>query len=557
MKNILIYTIILIACLGCNDDYLDVTPQDRVSEDAVWSDPNLIAAYHNGLYNGIPHGFGRHMISKYSDEAFSNFWDIQRNTLNPDNVTSVGGGNTNYLYFWGRAYQYIRKVNVFLEEMEDPQVELPDLDRMVGEAKFIRAYMYFEMVRRFGGIPLVTEVYALGDEVMFTRNTFDECVDFIDAELDEAIALLPQSYASTDADFGRATQDACQALKSRMWLYAASPLFNSSNDMAVWQKTADAAELLLDRGYSLHPDYRQMFIQESGAANEELLFVRNFSVSNSHQAPIINMNRRYGGYGGWSASNGPTQNLVDDYDMENGQPPFIYDNGQKQLNPAAGYDPQDPYADRDPRMDYTLLHNGSEYRGDVMEMWVSSDEATWGFDSFRQSGDNPRSNYVLKKFMPDEDIPLDWSTPFHMPWIHFRLAEIYLNYAEAQFELGNESVCREYINMVRARPSVALPPIGNDVTGEELRRRLYNERRIELAFEGHRYFDQRRWKVPLEELSSPIMGMDIIKDAASGELTFTPFVLGEREPFEDHMYLLPIETNEIQRNPELEQTPGW
>nr|WKN34823.1 RagB/SusD family nutrient uptake outer membrane protein [Tunicatimonas sp. TK19036] len=558
MKKLVIFLFAMTSFFGCDDDVLDAPPQDRISEDAVWSDENLIVAYHNALYNGILHGFKIHMQSKATDEAYCAInWDIgivPIGTLTPDNVTSVadthwtGGGN---LYYWNSGFQNIRQINIFLEKMAGDEIEIEDKARLIAEAKFLRGYIYFLLAERFHEVPIVTESYEMGAEVTFARNTFEEVVEFIEQNLSEAMPDLPEKYSSTDANFGRATQDAAQALRSRMYLYAASPLYNTSNDQSKWQKAADASEALLNSGYELHPDYTTLFNQTSGSDNSELIFVRNFSVSNAHAAPMDNLNRRYGAYGGWWASNGPSQNLVDDYDMINGEPAFLADGT---INPASGYDPQNPYANRDPRFDATIIHDESTYRGDFFEMWVASDANTWGFDSYKQSGDNPRTNYVLRKFMPDESVPLSWQQPYTNPWVIFRLAEIYLNYAEAKFELGDEATCREYLSKVRAR--VGMPPIPASVSGEELRRRLYNERRIELAFEEHRFWDLRRWKIAMEVENQPIYGMDITKDVNTGEKTYTPVKLLERH-FEEKMYFLPIEANEILRNQEMQQNPGY
>jgi hypothetical protein len=380
-------------------------------------------------------------------------------------------------------------------------------------------------------------------------------VAFIEKDLNEAIPKLPARYASTEGNYGRATQDACMALRSRTLLYAASSLFNPSHDNQKWQKAADAAEALLNKGYTLYPDYRKLFILPSGAAQDEIIFCRNFTTANGHQAPMNNLSRRYGAYGGWWASNGPSQNLVDDYDMLNGQPPFTWAGNVQTINPASGYNPDRPYFNRDPRFDASIIHDSSTYHGDLFEMWISTAGNTWGFDSYKQSGDNPRTNYVMKKFMPDADVPLNWQTFYTNPWPHFRLAEIYLNYAEAKFELGDEDACRQYVSLVRAR--VGLPAIPASVTGANLRARLYNERRIELAFEGHRFFDLRRWKIANVIDSRPIRGMDIIKNLATGTTTYTPVQLLVKLPYEEKMNLLPIETSEIRRNPDLAQTPGW
>jgi starch-binding outer membrane protein, SusD/RagB family len=560
MKRFLI-VILLLSFFSCNDDLLDIPPKDRISDIAVWSDEALIKAYHNALYNSILHGFNIHMQSKATDEAYCSInWDIGNiplGNLRADNVTSVadthwtGGGS---LYNWNTAFQDIRKINLFLDKMKDEKIVVSDKTRLIAEAKFLRAYIYFLLIERFGGVPIVEQHYDLGANVTFQRSSVEECITFIEKNLSEAMPDLPKKYESTDSNFGRATQDAGQALLSRVYLYAASPLFNPGNDKSKWQKAADAAEALLNSGYTLYPDYTKLFNQPSGSANSELIFVRSFSATNRHQAPMHNLNRRYGAYGGWWASNGPSQNLVDDYDMINGEPAFIYPGGVKTINPASGYDPQKPFENRDPRFDATVIHDESIYHGDMMEMWVSSDGNKWGYDSYKQSGDNPRTNYVLKKFMPGDGVPLNWQENYTNPWVIFRLGEIYLNYAEAKFELGDEATCREYLSKVRAR--VGMPAIPENVVGEELRRRLYNERRIELAFEEHRFWDVRRWKIAMDVENRPIFGLDIIKDASTGVKKYVPVQLLQRK-FEEKMYFLPIEANEILRNKGMQQNPGY
>lgn len=562
MKKTFIIITAVLSFMSCSDNILDISPKDRISEGVVWSDENLIKAYHTELYNCILHEFKKHMSSKATDEAYVNIsWGIgiiAAGTLTPDNVTNVsstdgtGGGG---LYYWDQAYEYIRKINIFLAKMEGDDISLDDKPTLVAEAKFLKAYIYFMLIERFGGVPIVDDYYDLNADATFTRNTFDECVTYIDKNLDEAIPDLPESYAASDANFGRATQDACKALRSRLYLFAASPLFNPDNDLDKWQKASDAAEALLESGYELYSDYTELFNQPSGTENAELIFTRNFTATNYHRAPMHNLNRRYGAYGGWWASNGPSQNLVDDYDMINGEPAFIYQNGVKTINPESGYDPQHPYRNRDPRFDATIIHDSTVYHGDLMEMWVASDGNSWGYDSYKQSSDNPRTNYVLKKFMPGDNVTLSWQEAYTNPWIIFRLGEIYLNYAEAKFELGDEATCRKYLSLVRDR--VGMPAIPETVTGEDLRARLYNERRIELAFEGHRFFDVRRWKIAMDVENRPIEGLDIIKDINTGKKTYERVKLLERT-FEEQMYLLPIASDEIRKNNgSLEQNPGY
>jgi hypothetical protein len=571
MKKINAILVMSICLAACRRDVLDIAPQDRIAETAVWTDPNLVTAYENNLYNGVPHGFYLHMYSKYSDEAINTApccgADIfARNTYNPDNITGANGGDFwgGYMYYWSQGYQYIREANLFLEKMAAPgSISFATKQQLVGEVHFLRAFMYFNLIERYGGVPLVDTAYNLGDSADFKRNSFDECVAFIQKDIEAAKPYLPKKIEATDGNFGRATQDACLALWSRVTLYAASPLFNTTNDMSKWQAASDAADSLLHAGYDLYPDYRTLFNQPSGSAENEYIFAREFTTANGTQYPMHNLGRRYGAYGGWWASNGPSQNLVDDYDMATtGEPPFKWTGGgpgatsaaTQQPNPASGYDAQHPYWNRDPRFQATVLCDSGVYHGDTCFEWIASDGNSWGFDSYKQSSDNPEGGYILKKFMPD-NAPLNWQTYYTTPWPYFRLAEIYLNYAEAQFNLGHEDVCLQYINLVRAR--VNMPPVPATYTGAALRDRLYNERRIELAFEGQRFFDERRWLIAGDIENRPLRGMQIIKNLQTGVTTYTPVTWLQKIPYTSAMNLLPIERAETKRDPDVTQSPGW
>ncbi|GAF02003.1 RagB/SusD family nutrient uptake outer membrane protein [Saccharicrinis fermentans] len=568
MRKILISFIAIISLFSCSDTNLDLEPQDRIAENAVWVDVNLIRAYHNELYAGIQDAKGPNMMAKATDEmCFNNTsrypGPILNATLNSDNVSDRaefrGGGS---VYTWRRDYSLVREIIIFLEKMES-DVALDDDERavLVAEAKVIRAYMYFRLIVRFGGVPIVTEAYDLDSEFNLSRNTIDECVAYIEKDLEEAMPYLPETIYADDSNFGRVSQSAAKAILSRMYLYMASPLFNEDNDLTKWQKAADAALDLIDDGYfSLHPDYTSLFNAPSGSVNNEIIWGRNYTTSNYHSQPMYMLGRRWGAYGGWGGAGGVSQNLVDDYDMINGEPAYVKVNHvNTTVNPASGYDPQKPYLNRDPRFYQSINFNGTEFRGVTLEKWVASDGTSWGYDSYKESGDNPRSNYTLRKFMPGLDIQseLTWETPFTSPFHFFRLAEIYLNYAEAMFELGDEDVCRDYINLVRARPTVNMPPIPDIIVGEELRTRLYNERRIELAFEEHRYFDVRRWMIAPYTEEVDLYGMDVIKDVNTEQLSYEPVMLFDRM-WDDKLYFIPIETSEILKtNGSITQTPGY
>ena len=186
MKKLIIIIITIIgSCLSCNDKILEISPKDRISDAAVWNDVNLIKAYLASVYNGIPHGFYIHMLSKYTDEAYNCApcccADLfVYNTYTADNITSMGGtpgdGNwcSNYLYYWDMGYKYIRKANVFLEKMAESELEFDEKAQLMAESKFLRAFMYFLLIERFGGVPILDKSYNMSDSVVLKRNTFDE-----------------------------------------------------------------------------------------------------------------------------------------------------------------------------------------------------------------------------------------------------------------------------------------------------------------------------------------------------------------------------------------------
>lgn len=574
IKIILPVVLVVMLSMSCKKNILDISPQDRLADDAVWSDSKLIEAYHNELYNSQIHGFNvSGAYSKYTDETYNSLaccgGDLFKlNTYNPDNIGQLGANvgdfwavSDGYLYNWNFAYQYIHKINVFLEKMNGTTVNLPNKNRMVAEAKFLRAFINFNLIERFGDVPIVDKVYHLGDEAAFKRNTFDECVTFIAKDLSEAMPDLPDKYPSNDANYGRATGDACKALLSRTYLYAASPLFSPVKDLQKWQKAADAAEALLNSGYALYPDYQKLFELKQGDVQDEVIYSRGFSASNGHSWPSDHLDRRFDANGGWWGSSGPTGNLTDSYDMANGQPPFLADGT---INPLSGYDPQHPWDNRDPRLEASVIHEGTVFNPGAtpsaptaFEMWVSEDGSTWGYDSYKTTGDNPRTNTAIKKFMPSQG-PINWSTPRLEQWPFFRLSEIYLNYAEAKFELGDEAIAREYVNKVRRRPGVNLPDIPVTVTGEALRSRIYNERRVELVFEMHRFFDVRRWGIATTTENAKIYGYDVFKDVATGVKRYQKVnLLDKTGTFEAFKSLLPIASDELKRNPQLTPTLGY
>lgn len=539
MKRILLI-LISISFTAC--EVLDLKPLDKVTDADVWNDSALIELYVNASYNSIYHEFSTDMICAASDEAYcihnyGNQWIIQKGELTSDNVTNL----TNKMNMWGGAYSSIRSINIFFNRIEEAPVDLNLKGRMIGEMKFIRAFIYANLIWRYGGVPIITNVFDLNEDYTVYRESYDNCVDFIVKELDDAINLLPEKMSTEQQ--GRASGDACRALKARVLLYAASELNNPEHLKEKWERAKIATEELLNSGYSLCDDYQSIFLQD----NNEIIFARYFTQANSTDFMLWNGRN---GSNGWTAEN-PTQNLVNSYEMKNGELPYLNEELPLQINPLSGYDEANPYVNRDPRFEASILYDGVIWAGRETEMWhggLDSPESSIGGWNASKSG------YAFKKFMIESIPPTGSSVKPENPWIFFRLAEFYLNYAEIMFELGDENTAREYINKVRARKSVQMPPV--EVSGIKLRDKIRNERRVELAFEGHRFFDVRRWKIADKTENKDLLAIDIQKDA-DGTKTYKPVLLLERTFLEQH-YLLPIPRAEIDKsNGCIEQNPGY
>ena len=540
MKKIIYILAAVLAFNSC--DVLDMKPLDKVSDADVWEDSALIELYVNASYNSINHEFSQHMLSDASDETYcihnwANFWVIQKGEMTSDNVTGI----SEKINYWKSAYSNIRTINVFFDRIDDAPVETDLKNRMKGEMKFIRAWIYANLIWRYGDVPLITDLFELNQDYKVKRDSYSDCVDFITKELDEAMTWLPAK--SSSETLGRATGDACKALKARVLLYAASEQNNPSHSKEKWEAAAEATKAVLDAGYSLGNDYQSVFLED----NDEIIFARYFTQANSTDFMLFNGRN---GSNGWTGEN-PTQNLVNAYEMTNGELPYLNEELPLKINPASGYDESNPYAGRDPRLDASILHDGSMWAGRETETWhggLDSPESSIG------SWNASKTAYAFKKFMVESIPPSGSSVKPENPWIFFRLAEFYLNYAEIMYELGNEEQAREYVNKVRARQSVNMPPV--TASGEKLRDKIRNERRVELAFEGHRFFDVRRWCIADETENRDLLAMNIQKQA-DGTKTYEVTMLLKRSFLEQHK-LVPIPRTEIDKSEgSLVQNPGY
>lgn len=546
----LVYTTLLLALLfaaGCSHDLLDKPPVDRITADVVWSDAGLVQTYVNSKYRDLGFGFNWNgdelMWASAADESmFSHdygMWAINKGELTPDNLAILSSAPSEYngnMNPWSKNYRYIRDANVFFERIGTVPMDSTLRRRLTGEMTFLRAFRYFDLVRNYGGVPLITRTYALGDDfAQVKRATLQESINFVVSEADKAAALLPPSYAG--ADIGRATKGAALALRARMLLYAASPLYAGTNDPARWQTAAQAAKAVIDLGlYQLYPNYQQLFLTPN---NSEIIFNR---IQSQQGDSRLNLERWNGpnGFGGWGG-NLPTQNLVDAYETTS---------GKAITDAASGYNPQNPYVNRDPRFYATVLYNGAPYRGRTIQVFQPG-----GLDS--PDGPEPfnttLTGYYLRKFITEgRDFGDANGSP--APWVYFRLGEMLLNYAEAQNEAtGPDASVYDAVNRLRAR--VAMPALPAGLTQAQMRDRIRRERQVELAYEEHRYYDVRRWRIASQTENQPVRGVKVTRDAA-GKLRYDYQTVQERR-FGDRNYFLPIPLKETQANPNLQQNPGF
>jgi hypothetical protein len=587
---------LLINTISCNDDFLNKEPLDQFSESAVWSDPALIESFVNNIYHGIPHGYYGIMLSSAVDESMA-VWDfessnITKGLIDPsytglwDENHWTGGRFKNMT--WANAYKNIRACNLFFEKIEDAPFDDEDLkNRLTGEVHFLRAFLYHNLVSLYGGVPLITKAYGLGEDYLVIRNSYEESINYIVSEANAAADFLPLVHDS--ANKGRATKGAALALKSRTLIYAASELYHNTSwaagysnteligyvggdRTARYQAAKDAAKEVMDLGiYSLYKgdpspgdstalNYSELFLQKE---TEEDIFVGFFLQKTDQGWDNYNPGLYNGpnGYHNWGG-NTPNGQLVDDYEMEDGTK-FDWNNPEHKAN---------PYANRDPRFYATILYEGAKWRkrpADIVDKdpegviqvgyWEKADGTTIaGLDTRKspiEDWNGTYTGYYLRKFM-DPAVDAQYFKQ-DIPWRFIRYAEVILNYAEACIGLGQEDEARDHINMIRRR--AGMPDITD--SGQELVERYQNERKIELAFEDHRYFDVRRWMIAPQAYSD-VEGVDVRyalnSDGTYAKPDFNVIKTGIQErDWKDRGYFLPIKLDEINRNEKLVQNPGY
>lgn len=556
--------------IGC-DDYLDSDRDGKLTDQDVWESQTKYAfGILNSAYNNLPSGYNRvsgAMLAAASDEAC-------HNDLTSD-IKGLNNGTWGPYFLvenvWDNNYKGINKVNDFFENIDRVPIPEKSIDgssvelirtreRMKGEAFFLRAYFYLELIKRYGGVPLITKVPTSQEAQQAKRASYDDCIKQIVTDCDSAINRLPDRYIKTGAipgyneerNLGRATSIAAHALKSRALLYWASPLNNPNKDKSRYKAAADAAQLVMKSKLfdilSFYDDesYTDLYVVSKFFAryNKEIIFTTRY-VDNT-EVEKNNALIRLGGKGLTS----PTQNLANAFGMKNGKP--ISD------VPGSGYDKNNPFKDRDPRFYMTFAHNGQDYsvngQTSIVETFVGGKDASGTYKTATRTG------YYLNKLLSKQAVWDGSTNNVTRTWVLMRYPEILLNYAEAMNEYSGTPTDSVYIviDLIRKRAGLSPYAISRDKNQDEMRTIIQNERQIELAFEEHRFFDVRRWRLldnPIEkEKYLNIKGIRIIKDGDNLKYEEYPI---ETRVFSDKMYRYPIPQSEILKAPGIVQNPDW
>lgn len=576
---LLLLTVTMFSC----SDLFDKRNLESMGSDVVWQDPVLVETYLNNLYANFV--TWSRSENDFTDEARNGYrthdaWRIMKGEW---------GLEWNPMNNW--AYKTVRKCNEIIKNIDAVPMDEAWRNRMKGEVLFMRATCYFDMTKRYGGVPLILEPQTFDSEDIYPdRASIDEMFDFITKEYATAGEFLAEYRTHTNTNFGRVTWGACKAMEARAYLFWASPLYNTSNDQTRWQKAAALCKEVIDsKVYSLHTSVRNIIIDAQSPENIFAIYYK--------------MPERYHGVDAWakprSIANGDAghwgaiQELVDAFPTINGL--SIQDDPQ--------FDPAQPYENRDPRLNAFVVVNNSFYCGrpqysywgikDVHSSFPASEAKR--FDTLDNGGEfqdgssvahNSITGYLCRKII-QEDLPKNgysygWGST--TPFVEIRLGEVILNYAEALNETGDiEEACKQ-VKTIRERAGLlnADVPAKDRVNKETLRKFIQNERHIELCYEQKRYWDLRRWKIAHTHLNgrkfhgikiylnllenSDILASDAYKSSGFEEQlnmlrktwTYEPYEVDDTPyVFDEKMYFMPIPRSDMETNPNLVQNAGW
>lgn len=577
----LVLMILILVLSGCNG-YLDQVPDDRQTIDEVFQKKAPSEEYLANVYSHI-----RDESNQWEENPWSGNADEMNVAWAKHPIYRINIGNWNAAEapfgFWGNYYQGIRAATYFINNIDhnDEILRLDGrklIDQYKGEARFLRAYFYFMLMRQYGPVVLVGNkilaVDAPVSELMLRRLPFDECVNYVVAQLDSAAAVLPLVPAQ-DRDYGRITKGIALAVKSRLLLYAASPQYNGNSEFSEfknqdgspmisqtfspekWKKAALAAKEVIDLGiYQLYKDPSGDPVKTQRDIllvpwNKECILVRK-STNLSNWDVHCTLRRA----GGWSGL-GVTQEMVDAYFMKDGKPV-----SESSLYSETGFTNgiYNMYLNREPRFYAAVTYNGRKYKGGAITSDSVTVDFTYSGTDGKQVGgeDYTHTGYLVYKNLSPETNRLAGKYN-NRPLVLIRLAEIYLNYAEALAELGgaeNEKEALIYLNLIRERAGIPQYGKGEDhlptPAGDDLILKIRMERRVELAFETHRWFDIRRWKIA-GQVMGEMHGMNIDKNGDE----FYQRVVASKHDWKTAYYWWPVPQYEMDRSNLIVQNPGW
>ncbi len=608
MRRIIYYAVVAVvgSMVAACDSFLDKAPEENTSIEQTFAERAYAERWLYNIYSGIPIEMNFHEnVQKNpfvggSDEMEITSGVAWSNLINNSSISEASNFDV-----WGNTAIFTRRCNLFLENIHLTPLSAQEAMEWTGEVYFLRALFNFMAVRMYGPIPKYD--HSLSIETDFTtieRATFQECVDFIVEDCDSAIAMLPARQQPNL--YGRATAAAAYALKARVLLYAASPLYNGNPDYnglvnsageklfpdysrERWQLAADAAKECIDYCEGRLPGTRAEYRLYEAASGDPVdshkqLFLSNWN-SEVIYANNVGNNLDFEKCVNPPSENGlsqyaPTQQMVDAYRMSDGSLPFAMDNrgqveyseaGEPAVNTLSGYtevgfvSQNDPagnyvsgtsnmYVGREPRFYAHINFSGGVWKSRALEMWNT------GKDGASVAGANlSKTGYLMRKYA-DEGSNTASATPVlsNRSWVWFRLGEIYLNYAEALNEAKDvvDADVYTYLNKIRVRGGI--PEITGALSSDEMRQLIRQERRVELAFEAHRFFDVRRWKIAEYTDAGPIHGMNINAGSSLADPAFYQRTLVEERRFiTPRNYLFPIWRVEREKDPALLQNPGY
>ncbi|WP_316793661.1 RagB/SusD family nutrient uptake outer membrane protein [Pedobacter frigoris] len=546
------FLVVLLGLQGCKK-VLDKKDLSAVPEDLVWNNVDLSTQFLNNIYLNTLSGWPS-PTDHNSDEAGGGFAMYGQLTINSVN-------------YW--PYATIRSVNLLLQEVPGTNYPQADKDRLKGQALFLRAWLYFQLVSRYGGVPILLVPQALEEDLNVKRNKTSECIAQIIKDLDEAAVLLPPSWNADNE--GRITKAAALSFKGRVLLHYASEQFTPTQMQSRWetafQANKAAMDLLTQQGFTLMPSFSNLWFVE-GSSNKEAILVTRYNNPGRTQTRDASV-RPLEESQNFTGGDQPTLELVRAFPMKNGLP--ITD-------PASGYDANTYWLNRDPRFATTVVHNG-----DAWALSGKTGRIQWTFKGAESQGGSGTSFYS-KKAIFEGYKPFD-AERSGTDWIEIRLAEVMLNYAETANETGNTQIAYDMLTAIRKRAGIE-PGTNNlyglkaSMTPGEMRNAILNERFLELAFEGKREQDLRRRRLygPLLN-GKKRMGYDVTLVSGTPSAFFTAYATGNinlntsyftyfketEKPidltnviaYKDEYYFFAIPQSHLQVNPNLEQTKGW